>query len=214
MLFLKKLVIFDLDGTLLNTLSDIHFSINYALEKLNLPKITLSEVRDHVCNGLNYLVTYACKKEILVPVVTKLYSEISVDYAYKTTTPYKGIMELLEELKKRNINLAILSNKRCWQTEILYERFFAKFDFLAVYGNSLDYPLKPDPTLLLKILKEFKYTKEEVVLVGDGDTDVLTAKNAGIDFVGVTWGYCDKEVLEKVGAKKFINFPLELFNYI
>lgn len=211
---MKRLVIFDLDGTLLHTLPGITYCINGALEATGLKPISEDYVRDHVCYGTEYLAYNACKNPELVPLIIKFYSELCIEYACEKTTLFDGILDLLTELKKREIKLAILTNKSNWRAELLYEKFFAKYEFDGVWGRTVNKPLKPDPTMLNELLDELLVHKSEAIMVGDGDTDVLVSKNAGVDFVGVTWGYCKKEKLESLGAKNFISNPLDLLKYV
>lgn len=211
---MKKLVIFDLDGTLLDTLKDIAHNVSNALNKVNLESVSESEVRDFVCDGLYYMVENVCKDKTLIPLVVKYYSEQSVENAYRYVKPFKDIIALLEQLKMQGVKMAMLTNKREWQARMLYEDFFARFEFEAVYGNNNDRPLKPNPKGLNDLLRELKIEKSDAILVGDGDTDALTAKNGGIDFVGVTWGYCDKSRIEKAGAINFIDKPIELLKFL
>ena len=210
-----KAVIFDLDGTLLYTLEDLYRSVNKALEHFNYPIRTLNEVRRFVGNGIRNLMTQACPENIsdfeeCLAYFKEYYSLHSQD----NTVPYEGIYELLQELKTRNIPCAVVSNKFEAATKELVEKHFSGY-FKTVVGEGAGIPKKPDPAGVFEVMKRFNITdKNEIVLIGDAETDIATAKNAGIKCITVTWGFRDRDFLEAQGATIFANTPEEVLEYI
>ena len=210
-----KAVIFDLDGTLLYTLEDLYRSVNKALEHFNYPTRTLNEVRRFVGNGIRNLMMQACPENIpdfeeCLAYFKEYYSLHSQD----NTVPYEGIYELLQELKTRNIPCAVVSNKFEAATKELVEKHFKGF-FETVVGEGAGIPKKPDPAGFFEVMKRFNITdKNEIVLIGDAETDIATAKNAGIKCITVTWGFRDRDFLEAQGATIFANTPKEVLEYI
>lgn len=213
---MDKVVIFDLDGTLLNTLEDLRDSVNTALEKYGLPTRTLEEVRCFVGNGLRNLMIQAVQDGELNPIFEELFVFFR-DY-YRThcnikTAPYEGILELMEELKKRNVKMAIVSNKVDAGVKELNEKHFANFTEVAI-GEREGISRKPAPDSVNEVIKIFGVEKSQVLYVGDSDVDILTAKNAGVRCISVTWGFRDEEFLLNHGAEVLITRPLELLEYL
>lgn len=200
-----KAVIFDLDGTLFDTLPDIHKVLNETLKKFNLPQITLQQTKSYVGNGARELV----RKAIGADNEYRL-EEILADYrrAYAANDGalsrfFEGEEEALTAIKAAGIKLAVLTNKPHEVALKTNEVYFAKFGFDCVLGDRDGLPLKPAPDGVFKIMKELGVSAGECLFVGDGETDVLTAKNAGINCVSVLWGYRTKEQLLSVGAHSF-----------
>ncbi len=210
-----KAVIFDLDGTLLYTLEDLYQSVNKALEHFNYPLRTLKEVRCFVGNGIRNLMAQACPENIpdfeeCLTYFKEYYSLHSQD----NTVPYDGIIELLQELKSKNIPCAVVSNKFEAATKELIEKHFKGY-FHTVVGEGAGIAKKPDPAGVFEVMKRLNITdKDEIVLVGDAETDVATAKNAGIKCITVTWGFRDRDFLEAQGATVFADAPKEVLNFI
>lgn len=188
-----KLVIFDLDGTLLNTIADLAAGVDYVLERHNLPTHTLDEYRTMVGNGMRNLVRRALPDEMRnddsVDSLLREFIEYYLQNIDSRTVPYQGIPELLESLQARGVKIAVASNKVQAGTERLVEKFFPGIVFSAVMGNCHGYPLKPDPAVVDHILEISGVSRNETVMVGDSDTDIQTAHNAGIICVAVTWGF-------------------------
>lgn len=211
-----KAIVFDLDGTLLDTLDDLTDSVNTALEKYGFPLRTKEEVRRFVGNGLRNLMTQAVPNGDSAPEFEELFVFFK-DY-YKShcdikTGPYEGIMELLEELHKREIKMAIVSNKFDLGVKALNEKFFAKYIDVAI-GEREGIGRKPAPDSTNEALRLLGVEKSEAVYVGDSDVDIKTAKNAEIACVCVSWGFRDKEFLLEQGAKMVISHPMELLEQI
>lgn len=209
-------VIFDLDGTLLNTLDDLCDSTNYALKTHGMPARTIEEVRQFVGNGIRKLIERAVPQGTEPEELKKVYDDFKKHYdahCNDKTGPYDGIMELLRELKKRGYKLGIASNKVKSAVEKLNEIYFEGLMDGAA-GVVDGKPTKPDPYMVDEMLKELGSDKEHTLYVGDSQVDVRTAFNTGLDMVAVLWGFRDKEVLTEAGATRFIEQPSQLLNYL
>ncbi len=209
-----KAVIFDLDGTLLYTLKDLYLSVNHALEEFNYPTRTYEEIRRFVGNGIRNLMTQACPENIpdfeeCLACFKEYYSVHSQD----NTVSYDGIIELLQKLKEKNIPCAVVSNKFEAATKELIEKHFEGF-FATVVGEGAGIPKKPDPAGVFEVMKRLNVEKDEIMLVGDAETDILTARNAGIKCITVTWGFRDIDYLTEQGATIFVDKPEEILNYV
>ena len=209
-------VIFDLDGTLLNTLCDLTDAVNWALEKYNLPQRSMDEVRSFVGNGLRNLMQQAVPGGEDNPVFESLF-EMFREY-YKThcnikTKPYEGIMELLEALKVRNIKMAIVSNKIDSGVKELNAIHFSEYVKVAI-GEREGIGRKPEPDSVLEALRLLEVDVAHAVYVGDSDVDIQTAKNAGVRCISVSWGFRDEAFLTENGAEVIVNGPIELLEYL
>lgn len=198
-----KLIIFDLDGTLLDTLPDICAVLCDSLRKFNLKEITLADTKKFVGNGAETLVRRAVGNSDKFDEVYRDYSINFAESKSERTALFDGESAVLKKLNALGIKLAVISNKPQIAAERVVNKFFkdVKFDF--VIGQSERYPLKPDPTSTLDMINLCNFEKSECVFVGDGETDVQTAKNAGIDCVSVLWGYRSREQLERAEATSF-----------
>lgn len=209
-------VIFDLDGTLLNTLYDLTDSVNWALEKYGQPTRSIEEVRAFVGNGLRNLMQRAVPNGEENPVFEDLF-EFFREY-YKShcnikTAPYEGIMELMKELKGRGIQMAIVSNKIDAGVKELNAIHFAEYVDVAL-GEREGIERKPAPDSVNEAIRLLGVNKENTVYVGDSDVDIQTAKNAEIRYVSVSWGFRDEAFLMEHGAGIMIDRPLELLEYL
>lgn len=191
-----QLIIFDLDGTLLDTLDDLSATVNYAMSQRGFPQHTREEYMKMVGHGARNLMSQALpaeyrNDEALVDAVLadfRVYYNTHIDVY---TKPFPGIPELLERLHQKGIKLAVASNKFQEGTEHLIKEFFPEIPFVAILGNRLGYPLKPDPEVVGEVLRKAGVRKEDTVMVGDSDTDMETAANGGIKGIAVGWGYRD-----------------------
>ena len=189
-----KLVLFDLDGTLLDTLEDLSEAVNYALGLRGFPLHTPAEYRKMVGHGIRNLVTQALPGErqaddVLIDGVLgdfKAYYTAHIDIH---THPYPGMQDLVNRLHREGVFLAITSNKFQEGTEYLIGKFFPGIPFVAVLGNRPGYPLKPDPEIVGEVLRRTGVRRDDAVLVGDSPTDMKTAANGGIASIAVSWGY-------------------------
>lgn len=209
-----QLVIFDLDGTLLNTIDDLAVSTNYALKQHGYPVHAREEYRFFVGNGITKLIERALPEEARLDSVIREVRNRFVAYyqQHKTdlTRPYHGIPELLQELKSEGILLAVASNKYHEGTVELVEHYFGKDLFAVVLGQRENIPVKPDPTIVFEILRQTGIDKANTLYVGDSGVDMETAANSGIRSVGVTWGFRPRRELEESGAFRIVNEPKEV----
>ena len=202
---MKKLVIFDLDGTLLNTIGDLADAVDYVMRSRNLPEHTNAEYRQMVGGGIKRLVERALPAELAaneryVKECVTQFRRYYVDNIDRYTIPYEGMPELLRKLQSMGIKLAVASNKFQHGTDRLVAKFFGDIDFVAVEGNREGAPLKPDPEIINNILRLTDINREECVMVGDSGIDIRTAKAANIDSIGVSWGFRFTEELYEAGA--------------
>lgn len=207
-----KAVIFDLDGTLLNTLSDLYLSVNHMLEKFGFPLRSEREVRSFLGSGVKVLVNKSLPpssdafKEECLSVFKEYYDKHKSDH----TAPYQGIISMLKELHARGFLTAIVSNKYDGAVKRLKEDYFGSLVDFAV-GEGQGIRIKPAPDGVEKALEALGVKKEESVYAGDSEVDYLTAKNADMNFVAVSWGFRDRAELVETGAETIIDKPDELF---
>jgi len=214
-----KAVIFDLDGTLLDTVEDIAISVNKVLEQNNLPKHGLDDYRKFVGRGIGKLVEQATPAHLHSESFLKhIYAEVIAEYSKnldRYTKPYNGILELLDGLAEKNIRLAILSNKAHEFMADVVKSYFNKWKFEVVFGARKNVPTKPNPYSVFEIMQIMHLQAGEIVYVGDTDIDMQTANAAGVHPVGVAWGFRKRDELIQNGAKVIIDYPhelLKLFN--
>lgn len=198
---MKKLIIFDLDGTLLNTIADLAQSTNHALQALGYPTHPESDYNFMVGNGINKLFERALPKgekseENVLRVRKEFVPYYDVHNADKSR-PYPGIPELLEQLQEEGMILAVASNKYQSATVKLISHYFPHIRFTAVFGQREGVNVKPDPTVVHDILDITRISREDVLYVGDSGVDMQTAANAGVTACGVTWGFRPRTELEE-----------------
>lgn len=213
----NKAVIFDLDGTLLDTLPDIAENINLMLKKFGYPELSLKEVRGHIGHGAKNLVKDCVGvplKEDELSERLKYYNEIYTASSSPKTGLFPGISDMLKEVKKLGYKTAILTNKPQETTDRVVKEHLSEFEFDLVVGQSANVKCKPDKTAALSILEKLDADPEKSFMVGDGETDVLTAVNAGINGIAVLWGYRDKNVLAESGAKCFASTPEDILSVL
>ena len=211
-----KAVIWDLDGTLLNTLEDLMNSVNYGLSKHGMPKITLEQTRRFVGNGVAKLVERAVPAGTDGNVqadVLKDFREYYSIHSKDKTKPYDGVVELMTKLKAEGYKLAIVSNKLKEAVEELAGIYFPGLIDVAM-GDTPGIPKKPAPDMIYKALELLGLEKNEAVFIGDSDVDVATGINSGMDMITVLWGFRDKEELISSGAKYIVNVPGEILDII
>lgn len=215
---MKKAVIFDLDGTLLNTLDDLADSTNYALSRFGYPTRTIEEVRQFVGNGVAKLIERAIPEGKNNPNFEKCLAIFKENYAqnmYNKTASYNGIIEMLSNLKSRGIKIAVVSNKFDLAVKELCKKYFEEFiDFAAGENEAQGIRKKPAPDTVLSVLNEFNFAPEDAVYVGDSDVDIMTAKNSKMPCISVTWGFRDEKFLLENGATILINAPSEIYNHL
>ena len=207
--------IFDLDGTLLDTLGDLAASVNYALRSVGLPEHSIDDVRRFVGNGVRLLMVRAIEGGDSNPRFEEAYATFRshyMDHGLDTTQPYPGIMELLKELKARGKKIAVVRNKFYDATQELVKHFFGEYVSVAI-GERENIRKKPAPDTVLEAMRMLGVDKEGAVYIGDSDVDFNTAKNVGIPCISVLWGFRDREFLESIGATTFITKPSQLLEY-
>ena len=198
---MKKLILWDLDGTLIDTLEDLAEAVNHALKLRGLPLHGVDEYRKMVGHGVRNLVKQALEasaQEINDQLVDEALADFKEYYQAHIdvhTRPYPGMPELLSELQAKGIKMAVASNKFQEGTEYLIKEFFPDIQFVAILGNRPGYPLKPEPAIVEEVLSKGNIGPEDAVMVGDSPTDMRTAANGGIEAIAVSWGYRTKEEL-------------------
>lgn len=212
-----KAVIFDLDGTLLNTCDDIANAVNFALNKNGFPVHSPQMFKIFTGDGTDVMITRALpetNRDIeTLKKVREDYFEFYNAHSGEFTRPYAGISELLESLKKRDIKLAVTSNKIEFMTQSVINNYFGNiFDFVT--GQCDGIPPKPDPSMVFKAMKNLKVEPSECLYVGDTGVDAKTGKNAGIFTVGVLWGFREREELLENGADAIIDKPCQILEFI
>lgn len=209
-------VIFDLDGTLLNTLDDLADSVNYVLKAHGFPAHSRDEVRHFVGNGVPLLIERAVpagtSREIYEQCLAEFKSHYEQNMCNKTG-PYTGIPELLAALQDRGVGMAIVSNKFDAAVKELCHRYYGDFIHVAI-GERADVRKKPAPDSVFTALRELGSGAEGALYMGDSDVDIQTARNAGLKSVGVTWGFRDRSLLEQEGANYIIDYPAQLLKIV
>lgn len=210
-----SLVIFDLDGTLLNTIGDLAASVDYVMRSRNLPEHSDEEYRQMVGGGIKRLVERALPAELAadetyVEECVAQFRRYYVDNIDRHTTPYEGMPELLRSLTAKGVKVAVASNKFQHGTDRLVAKFFGDIDFVAIEGNREGTPLKPDPAIVDNILRIAGVEPAKAVMVGDSGIDIRTARAAGIDSIGVAWGFRFAEELYAAGAEYVVSTMAEL----
>ena len=191
-----KAIVFDLDGTLLDTIADLGEAVNFALQKRNLPIHTLEEYRGMVGNGVKKLVERALPQmpdqvghDGLVDACLADFMAYYESHIDVHTKPYEGMTQLLLDLSDAGVALAVASNKFQSGAEYLVKKLFPSIPFVAILGNKEGFPLKPDPAIVETVLEKAGVEKADAALVGDSATDMKTAANAGVTGIAVAWGY-------------------------
>ena len=214
----KKLIILDLDGTLLNTIGDLAVCCNHMLSLRGLEQHSYEEYCGFVGNGVTRLVERALpenlRTEEYVAAARKDFVEYYIENIDAHTVPYQGIYELLEALADKDVTLAVASNKFHAGTNRLIEKFFSKFKFEAIYGNREGFPLKPDPAVVQLIMEQCGATAEDTYMIGDSGVDIKTARAASVHAIGVSWGFRDREELVESGAEYIADTPARLLAYL
>lgn len=215
---MKRLAIFDLDGTLLDTVADLANATNYALAHCGFPTHATEEYYRFVGNGINKLFSRALpereRTEENIMKIRSLFVPYYNEHNADDSLPYEGIPELLNTLHERGIQLAVASNKYQQATEKLVGHFFPTIPFAAVYGQREGVPIKPDPTVVEDILAKTETRREDTLYIGDSGVDMETACRAGVESVGVTWGFRDEEELLANSACHIVHHAGEIMSHI
>lgn len=213
-----RLAIFDLDGTLLNTIEDLALACNYALERNGYPQHAIGDYPRFVGNGVNVLLERILPEQYRNPVNVGLLRADFIAYysehGLERTVPYPGIERLLAELRARGISLAVASNKYHEGTRRIIRHFFGDSMFASVFGQRNGIAPKPDPTVVFDILAATGFAKAETLYIGDSGVDMQTAANSGIHSVGVTWGFRSREEMEENGATHIVDHPQQILDLL
>lgn len=214
-----KAFIFDLDGTLTDTMESLAYSVGETLKEMGLSSITKEQCRSFVGNGAVYLLdqsiraagnTDGSRLDEAVEIYKRIFDE---NCTYHVTT-YEGIMTMIKELRERGIKLAVLSNKPHRQTVKVVEEIFGREAFAAVCGQQEGIPRKPSPEGIYAILKMLDVSKEECLYAGDSEVDIATGIRAGVRTAGVAWGFRTRRQLEEAGAQVIVQKPEELLELL
>lgn len=214
-----KACIFDLDGTLTNTLESLAYSVKATLREMNLPEITEDECRRFVGNGARVLMECSLRasgEENLkrLDEGMEIYGRIFDANCTYHVTPYEGITQMLRVLKEKGIKLAVLSNKPHQQTVKVVREIFGEDVFDYAQGQREDIARKPDPAGVYYLMQQMNVAKEECLYVGDSEVDIQTGHNAGVKTISVAWGFRDQETLAAAGADVIIGSPEELLQFV
>ena len=214
----KKIVIFDLDGTLINTLEDLKDSTNYALSRLNYPERTINEICQFVGNGVAKLIERAIPDGKDNPDFQQCLEIFKKHYSKNMnnkTAPYDKILQILKTLKQNGYITAVVSNKFDMAVKELCSKYFSGLiDFAAGENEVCGIRKKPAPDTVLKVLEKFNLTNNEAVYVGDSDVDIMTAKNSKMPCISVTWGFRNREFLINNNAEIIIDSPDEIIDIL
>lgn len=209
-------VVFDLDGTLLNTLSDLHASVNTALAHFGMPQRTADEVRTFLGYGYRYLISHCAPEgtaETDIDTVLKYFEDYYYSHSMDTTCPYPGIPQTVSRLAQAGYRLAIVSNKGMAAVRELARHFFGGEIEVAI-GESAEVRRKPAPDAALMAMDTLKAPREATLYVGDSEVDIETARNAGIDCLSVSWGFRTRQRLADAGASWIADYPEDIFEFV
>ena len=214
-----KACIFDLDGTLTNTLESMTYSVNLTLEEMGLSKITKDQCRLFVGNGARVLIEKSLKAAgdtdaSRIEEGMEIYGRIFDRNCTYHVTPYEGIPEMLKALKDKGIHLAVLSNKPDRQTVKVVKAIFGEELFDYAQGQKEGIRRKPEPDGVWYLMEQMHVSKEECLYIGDSEVDAATGRNAGLKTIGVLWGFRDRKTLETAGADHLIERPEELLQFV
>lgn len=215
---MKKLVIFDLDGTLLNTIEDLGQAANYALERNGYATHSMASYPYFVGNGVRCLVTRVLPEDArddenvdrVLGDFMKYYDEHCIDY----TKPYNGMPELLQDLRDMGVMMAVASNKYQQAVSKIIPHYFPDINFIAIEGQKDGVNVKPDPSIVFSILAQARVPKADALYIGDSGVDMETARRACIDSVGVTWGFRSKKELVEYQADVIVNNPVDIVGIV
>lgn len=216
---MKRIVVFDLDGTLLNTIGDLTLSVNYALNSFGWPSHSPDDYKRFAGNGVNKLLERAIpqeeKNETNLLKLRQKFIEHYEKHAVDETEPFPGIPSLLDSLQELGIMIAVASNKYHKATVKVIKHFFPSINFVAIYGAREGVPMKPNPQVVFDILEKANiHDKSEVLYVGDSGVDMQTAVNAGVEACGITWGFRSRSELEEHNPLYIVDKAEEILNIV
>ncbi len=210
--------VFDLDGTLVNSLGDLASCCNETLSLYELPTHTVDEYRYFVGSGIKNLIKKSMgdksNDETLSTAVYRTFNILYNEKCLEATKPYEGVSELLSELKDKGVKIGVLSNKSDEFAKRIVDALFEHGEPDVVWGQKENFPIKPEPQSLYAVIEELDGEKDKCLYIGDSDVDVITAKNAHIDFCGVEWGFRGADELISAGAKTVVKKPSDILNLV
>ena len=209
----KTTYIFDLDGTLLDTLQDLAAAVNFALRKNGMEEHSIDDIRRFVGNGVRKLIERAVPDGSKNPRIDEVFADFRsyyMQHSLDTTKPYDGITEILQELKMRGCKMAVVSNKMMAATQELVAHFFPEIEVAIGENEAEGIRKKPAPDMVFEALNRLGAEAESAVYIGDSDVDIQTAKNAGLPCISVLWGFRNRKFLLEHGAQHFIEKPSEI----
>lgn len=212
-----SLCIFDLDGTLINTIEDLADSTNYVLEQHGMKTFPTEQYYYFVGNGMVKLMERVTGLSPETGQFQQLYSEMLERYSQHSmdkTKPYHGMPETLTQLTQLGIECAVLSNKDDQFVKTLMERCFPKIQFAKLLGKRVEFPVKPDPASLRFLMESLKKTPQECIYIGDSDVDVMTAHNGGLQCIGAEWGFRGRQELMDAGADFLAENPIDILQFV
>lgn len=218
LMYKYKIIVFDLDGTLVNSLTDLANAVNKGLEKVGLPIHTVEAYKYFIGNGREMLVRRAmgdaCENQELFNIVHSTFDDEYKVHCNDNTSSYDGCNELLKKLNDAQLKIGVLSNKPDEFVGDILNKVYPEIKFDFAWGKKKDMPSKPDKTSLLKMLELGNLGKQDCLYIGDSNVDVFTAQNAGVDMLGVEWGFRDKAELLEAGAPEVVDSAEKIWEYI
>lgn len=213
-----KILVFDLDGTLVDSITDLAIAVNKGLSTTGLPTHDIAEYKHFVGNGREVLIDRAmgehCGDKNLRETVSDVFNDYYADHCNDNTRAYDGCADLLKKLSEMDVKTAVLSNKPDEFVEQILRKVYPEHRFDIAWGKRADLPCKPDKTALLTMLSQLGLSLSDCLYIGDSDVDVFTAKNAGVDMLGVEWGFRGREELINAGADAVVATAAQILEYI
>ena len=213
---MKKLAIFDFDGTLFNTVDDVVICFNKALKDNNFPTLTYDEYIERLGGNIDEIVSLILNDQNTpenIELLKREYGKLYGESKKENSKPFPEILDLLKDLQSRNIILAINSNRTTPSIKLFVEKYLSEIDFLEIEGHNIDYPSKPSPWGITRIIEKADVSFYDSIYIGDSATDIKTAQNAGIDCVIVKWGYGNQKDYENEYILGTVDRPSEILNY-
>lgn len=213
---MKRLAIFDFDGTLFNTVDDVIINFNKALKANGFPTLTRDEYIERLGGNIDEIVSLILNDKNTpenIELIKKEYGKLYADSKKENSKPFPNILNLLKDLERKGVLIAINSNRTTPSIKLFVEKYLSEIDFFEIEGHNVDYPSKPSPLGVNRIIEKADVSLDEAIYIGDSGTDIKTAKNAGIDCVIVRWGYGNQKDYENKYILGSVDEPSEIINY-